>query len=88
VVVDVVHPGLRATAISTLTVVQTSSGSRRPRLAVWLSDRYGLTIALAALSLLCVVSAAIFWYGSRFYERDRAAVLRPASRSPQLTLPE
>lgn len=89
VVVDVVHPGLRATAISTLTVVQNLVGlAIGPVLAGWLSDRYGLTAALAVLPLLCVVSSAMFWYGSRFYERDRAAVLRPASRSPQLTLPE
>jgi hypothetical protein len=26
------------------------------------------------LPLLCVVSAAMFCYGARFYERDRAAV--------------
>ena len=74
VVVDVVHPALRATAISTLTVVQNLVGlAVGPVLAGWLSDRYGLTTALAVLPLLCVVSAAMFWYGSRFYERDRAA---------------
>ena len=89
VLVDVVHPGLRATAISALTVVQNLVGlAIGPVLAGWLSDRYGLTAALSALPLLCVVSSAMFWYGSRFYERDRAAVLRPASRLPQLTLPE
>jgi predicted MFS family arabinose efflux permease len=82
VVVDVVHPALRATAISTLTVVQNLVGlAVGPVLGGWLSDRYGLTTALAVLPLLCVVSAAMFWYGSRFYERDRAAV--PIAAGPQ-----
>jgi MFS transporter, Spinster family, sphingosine-1-phosphate transporter len=81
VVVDVVHPALRATAISTLAVVQNLVGlAVGPLLAGWLSDRYGLTTALAVLPLLCVVSAAMFWYGSRFYEHDRAAV--PAAAGP------
>ena len=89
VVVDVVHPALRATAISTLAVGQNLVGlAIGPVLAGWLSDRYGLTTALAVLPLLCGVSAAMFWYGSRFYERDRAGVLRPVSRSPRLTLRE
>jgi MFS transporter, Spinster family, sphingosine-1-phosphate transporter len=75
VVVDVVHPALRATAISTLAVVQNLVGlAIGPVLAGLVSDRYGLTTALAVLPLLCVVSGAMFWYGSRFYERDRAAV--------------
>ena len=81
VVVDVVHPALRATAISTLTVVQNLVGlAIGPVLAGWLSDRYGLTAALAVLPLLCVVSAAMFCYGARFYERDRAAV--PVAAGP------
>jgi fucose permease len=88
VVVDVVHPALRATAISTLAVVQNLVGlAIGPVLAGWISDRYGLTTALAVLPLLCVVSGAVFWYGSRFYERDRAAVPvtagLPAPTSPQ-----
>jgi len=80
VVVDVVHPALRATAISTLTVVQNLVGlAVGPVLAGWLSDRYGLTAALAVLPMLCVVSAGMFWSGSRFDERDRAAVPIAAS---------
>jgi predicted MFS family arabinose efflux permease len=81
VVVDVVHPALWATAISTLAVVQNLVGlAVGPVLAGLLSDRYGLTATLAVLPLLCVVSAAMFWYGSRFYERDRVAV--PAAAGP------
>jgi MFS family permease len=85
VVVDVVHPALRATAISTLAVIQNLVGlAVGPVLAGWISDRYGLTVALAVLPLLCVVSAALFWYGSRFYERDRAAVPVAADPAPEL----
>ena len=81
VVVDVVHPALRATAISTLTVAQNLVGlAVGPVLAGWLSDRYGLTTALAVLPLLSVVSAVMFWWGSRFYRRDRAA--EPAAAGP------
>jgi MFS family permease len=75
VVVDVVHPALRATAISTMVAVGNLLGlAVGPVLAGWLSDLYGLTAALSVIPLLCVASAATFWYGSRFYERDRAAV--------------
>jgi predicted MFS family arabinose efflux permease len=87
VVVDVVHLAPRATAISTMAVVQNLVGlAVGPVLGGWLSDRYGLTTALAVLPLLRVVSAAMFWYGSGFYERDRAAVPvggAPAPESPQ-----
>jgi predicted MFS family arabinose efflux permease len=87
VVVDVVHPALRATAISTMVVVQNLGGlAIGPVLAGWLSDRYGLTVALAAIPLLCVVAAGLFWYGSRFYERDRDAV--PVGALPSTPRPQ
>jgi len=75
VVVDVVHPALRATAISTMAAVQNLLGlAVGPVLAGWLSDLYGLTAALTVIPVLCVASAATFWYGSRSYKRDRDAV--------------
>jgi MFS family permease len=87
VVVDVVRLALRSTAISTMAVVQNLVGlAVGPVLGGWLSDRYGLTTALAVLPLLCVVSAAMFWYGSRFYERDRAAV--PVGGAPAPARPQ
>jgi MFS transporter, Spinster family, sphingosine-1-phosphate transporter len=73
-VVDVVHPALRATAISTMAAVGNLLGlAVGPVLAGWMSDRYGLTAALTVIPLLCVASAATFWYGSRSYKRDRDA---------------
>ena len=81
VVVDVVHPALRATAISTMAAVQNLLGlAVGPILAGWLSDLYGLTAALTVIPLLCVASAATLWYGSRSYKRDRDAV--PAASGP------
>jgi MFS transporter, Spinster family, sphingosine-1-phosphate transporter len=74
VVVDVVHPALRATAISRMAAVQNLLGlAVGPILAGWLSDLYGLTAALTVIPLLCV-------YGSRSYKRDRDAV--PAASGP------
>jgi hypothetical protein len=45
------------------------------------------TTALAVVPLLCLGSAAMFWYGFRFYERDRAAV-PVAAGPPAPTRPE
>jgi MFS family permease len=87
VVVDVVHPALRATAISTMAVVQNLFGlAVGPVLAGWVSDRYSLTLALALIPLLCVAAAGLFWYGSWFYVGDRDAVpvaSRPSASGPQ-----
>jgi hypothetical protein len=52
-----------------------------PVLAGRPSDRFGLTVALAVMPLLCVGAA-----GPRFYERDRDAVLTvpgPSAARPQ-----
>src|SRR3954452_10385900 len=49
--------------------------------AGWLSDRFGLTVALVGMPLLGVGAAWLFWYGSRFYERDRDAGLAGAGPS-------
>jgi fucose permease len=87
VVVDVVHPALRAASISTMVVVQNVGGlAIGPVLAGWLSDRYGLTAALTVIPLLCVVAAGLFWSGSRSYERDRDAV--PVAALPSTPRPQ
>jgi MFS family permease len=74
VVSDVVHPGLRATAIAVGVVVQNLFGlAVGPVLTGWLADRYGLPTALAVMPAACAVGAVAFWYGSRHYVRDRDA---------------
>ncbi len=86
-VTDVVHPGLRATAISTMTVVQNLLGlAIGPVLAGLLSDLYDLPTALALMPIACGAAAVVFWYGSRSYRADRDAV-SSAGASPADTRP-
>jgi MFS transporter, Spinster family, sphingosine-1-phosphate transporter len=84
VVIDVVPPGLRATATSLAVLVMNLGGlAVGPVLTGLLSDRFGLVPALAAVSALGVAASAALWQGSRHYPRDRAAAaLRGAVTSP------
>ncbi|MFF1359589.1 MFS transporter [Streptomyces sp. NPDC058297] len=71
VVIDVVKPEVRATALGMVTLVQNLFGlAVGPLLAGLLSDAYGLPAALALMPLFCAGAAAAFWYASRTYERD------------------
>jgi MFS family permease len=74
VVIDVVHPGLRATAVSVLVVLQAGFGlAVGPVLAGALADLWGLGTVLATVPVLGVPAAAAFWWGSRAYPLDRHA---------------
>ncbi len=74
VVLDVVQPGMRATAMSLLVVVQNLFGlAIGPALTGLLADRWGLTAALGAVAGLAVVAAAALGWASLFYQRDVAA---------------
>jgi MFS family permease len=78
VAIDVIHPGLRATAAATVAVVQNLFGlAAGPLIAGALSDAYGLGTALAVMPLFCLVSAAALLWGSRAYpgDLDRAETL-------------
>jgi predicted MFS family arabinose efflux permease len=83
-VIDVVHPGLRATAVSLLVVVQGVCGlAVGPVLAGALADRWGLTAALAVIPALGVVAAGALRWGSRSCADDRAAAaLTPGMPDP------
>jgi len=71
VVIDVVHPGVRATAASVLSLVQNLFGlAGGPLLTGILSDRYGLQFALAVVPAFCLVAAVFFWLASRTYVSD------------------
>ena len=75
VAIDVVHPGLRATASSMVTVIQNLFGlAAGPFIAGALSDVYGLPTALALIPLFCLLAAAAFLFGSRTYEKDLKGV--------------
>ncbi|MBU3863123.1 MFS transporter [Streptomyces sp. 4503] len=77
VVVDVVHPQVRATAVGMVVVVQNLLGlAVGPVLTGLISDTFGLRTALAVMPLFCAMAAVAFWRGSRTYENDLAAVRR------------
>ncbi len=71
VVVDVVHPSVRATAASILALTQNLFGlAAGPLLTGFLSDAYGLPFALSVVPAFCVVAAAVFVIAARTYETD------------------
>ena len=71
VVIDVVHPGLRATAAAINALAQNLIGlASGPIIAGALSDVYGLPTALTLMPVFCLLSAIVFALGSRSYERD------------------
>jgi MFS transporter, Spinster family, sphingosine-1-phosphate transporter len=81
VVVDVTHPGLRATASAVLALTQNLIGlAGGPLLTGVLSDRYGLQTAMGIAPLFCLGAAALFLLASRTYPADlkRAAGTAPA----------
>jgi predicted MFS family arabinose efflux permease len=86
VVVDVTHPGLRATAGAVLALTQNLIGlAGGPLLTGVLSDRYGLQTAMGTAPLFCLGAAALFLLAARTYEAD----LEHASRTghePRLAL--
>ena len=80
VVVDVTHPGLRATASAVLALTQNLIGlAGGPILTGVLSDKYGLQSAMATAPLFSLVAAALFVLAARTYEADlkRAAGAAP-----------
>ena len=71
VVIDVVHPGVRATAASVLSLVQNLFGlAGGPLLTGLLSDRFGLQFALSVVPAFCVVAAIFFALAARTYVFD------------------
>ncbi len=70
-VIDVTHPGLRATATGMLTFIQNVFGQAAgPFIAGALSDSYGLSSALALVPSFCVIAALLYLGSARFYEGD------------------
>jgi len=71
VVIDVAHPGVRATGAAVLSLFQNLFGlAIGPFLAGALSDAFGLESALTAICGLGAVSALLFLGASRSYESD------------------
>lgn len=92
VVIDVIHPGLRATAVSILSVTRNLFGlAGGPLLAGALSDVYGLQFALSVVPLFCLLAAVLYLIASRSYEADlkrvatgkQAQSAKPTPQTPQ-----
>jgi predicted MFS family arabinose efflux permease len=82
VVIDVIHPGLRATGASILSLTRNLFGlAGGPLLAGALSDAYGLQFAMAVVPLFGLAAAGALVIAARTYEKDRnaIAVAEPAS---------
>jgi MFS family permease len=79
VVIDVIHPGVRATGSAVLALFQNLFGlAAGPFIAGLLSDAFTLPVALAVMPLFAILAAAAFLRAARTYEADaaRAAVSR------------
>ncbi|HKE40941.1 MAG TPA: MFS transporter [Casimicrobiaceae bacterium] len=71
VVIDVMHPSVRATAASILSLMRNLFGlAAGPLLAGALSDAYGLPFAMSVIPLVCFVAAALYMLAARSYESD------------------
>jgi predicted MFS family arabinose efflux permease len=71
VVIDVVHPAVRATAGSVLSLTQNLFGlAGGPLLAGALSDAYGLPFALSVIPGFCLLAATCFLIAARTYVFD------------------
>ncbi len=76
VVMDVVEPGLRATATALVGVAQNLIGlAAGPLVVGWLSGSVGLASALLVLPLAATCSATFFLLASRHYARERTTPL-------------
>jgi len=77
VVIDVVHPGVRATGASVLSLFQNLLGlAAGPFIAGVLSDAYGLETALTIIPLFGAVAAVFFVLAARSYEADMEQAAR------------
>jgi MFS family permease len=72
IVLDVVHPGVRSTGASVLSLFQNLFGlAVGPFLGGLLSDAIGLSDALALIPLTCMLAAIAFLMARKGYQTDR-----------------
>jgi MFS family permease len=78
IVMNVVHPGFRATGASILGLLQNLLGmAMGPLIGGVLSDAFGLQTALALTPLFGIAAAWLLLIGSRTYQRDIEQAARP-----------
>jgi MFS family permease len=71
IVIDVTHPGLRATGASVLSLFQNLFGlAAGPVITGALSDRFGLDTALTVIPVFCALAALLFVAAARSYETE------------------
>jgi len=81
VVIDVVHPGVRATGSSVLALFQNLFGlAAGPFIAGVLSDLLGLQQALALMPLFSVLAVLAMLLAARTYEADLQRACEPAAK--------
>jgi MFS family permease len=72
IVIDVIHPGVRSTGASVLSLFQNLLGlAAGPFIAGALSDAVGLETALTLTPLSCLIAMAAFLFASGNYARER-----------------
>jgi MFS family permease len=72
IVLDVIHPGVRSTGASVLSLFQNLFGlAVGPFVGGLLSDAIGLTDALALIPLTCILAATAFLMARKGYQTDR-----------------
>jgi MFS family permease len=83
IVIDVVHPGVRATGSSVLALFQNLFGlAAGPLVAGLLSDAWGLVPALTTTPLFALIAAGAFLLAARSYEADKARAGDAADSPP------
>jgi MFS family permease len=71
VAIEVVHPGIRSTGASVLSLFQNLLGlAAGPFIAGWLSDAWSLETALTVMPAFGLLAAGLFMITSRCYEAD------------------
>jgi MFS family permease len=86
IVIDVVHPGVRATGCSVLALFQNLLGlALGPFIAGILSDGWGLESALTVMPAFSALAALCFLIAARSYEIDKQRANDPPSRPSPTT---
>jgi MFS family permease len=71
VIIDVIHPSVRATAVSILSLTRNLFGlAGGPLLTGALSDAYGLPFAMSVVPVFCLLAVAMYLIAARTYEAD------------------
>lgn len=74
---DVIHPGLRATSYAIAVVVQNLLGSSTAPLVLGkIYDNSNIQSALAILPFVLALGGCLFYFGSRYYEKDMSKVAK------------